>query len=215
VVSGSDLKEQQYRSPVRIRAFLPLDRRLAGRAVVRIMRDRFKPKVMPLANIADGEMLRVNLEKEFRLRFRMTGREKSDELRIRDKAVSLVLRIDEQRMMMSLTNRTSRVMNVLWQRASYTDVNNRIHRIMHPGIRYEDRYGSFPLQQVMPYVTLHQAVIPVDNVALDPEKKAFEILPLFRNPLNKLGGKELKVVIPIEIESRIVPYTFRVKVDVM
>ncbi len=214
VISGTELKEQQYKSPARIEAFLPKNLELAKRAVIEITRDRFKPKVIPLINISDGEVLKVTLEKEFLLKFRMVGTQQSDDIQIRDGKVSIELRLDEQQMQMNLKNNTPNVINILWQRASYTDVNNRTHRIMHSGIRFEDRDSSFPLQKIMPYVTLHQALIPVDSVALNPRKKTFEIGPLFADP-KSLNGKEVNVVIPIEIDAKVVPYSFKVKINVL
>lgn len=213
VISGTDLKEQQYKSPAGIQAFMPKNPDLVKRAVIEISREGFKRRIISLANISDGEVLKVTLEKQFLLKFRMVGPQQSDDVRIRDGKVSIELRLDEEQLQMSLKNNTPNVINILWQRASYTDVDNRTRRIMHSGIPFEDRHSSFPLQKVLPYVTLHQALIPVDSVAFNPLKKTFEMQPLFPDP-KSLNGKEISVVIPIEIEAKVVPYSFKIKVIV-
>lgn len=220
VISGSalsrnGLKEQVYRSPAMIKAMVPGDPELIKKAVVKITRDRFKPKILPLETINDGDVLKVDLEKEFRLRFRMIRPRQSNDILIRDRQVLFGLRVDEENLQMSLTNNTAAVIRILWQRASYTDVHNRTHRIMHAGIPFENRFNSFPFQDVMPFVTLHQVLIPVQNVVLNPQRKEFEVLPMFPEAGKDLSGKEFKVHIPVEIDGRVVPYSFGVKVDVI
>ncbi len=214
VVSGNDLKEQLYRSPATITAIVPGDRELAKKAVMEISRDRCKPAIIPVRSIRNGEVLKIRLEKSVRksLRFSLVAPTQSPDLEIKDSRITMGLRIDEQQMQLSLTNNTPNAIRVLWERAGYTDVNNQFHRIMHPGIRYQDRNHSLPSQSVMPYMTLHQQIISVDHVVYNPQKKDFEPLPLFAlEKTDSLAGKTFEVVIPVAMDSQVVPYRFRVK----
>jgi hypothetical protein len=215
VVSGSALNEQRHRSPATITASVPEDRELAKKAVVEITRERYKRVVIPLRNIRDGEVLKLRLEKDGSktLKFRMVAPAQSGDIRIKDANVDLSFVLNEKQMNMTLTNRTSHPIHVVWQRAVYTDAANTPHRVMHPGIRYEDRNRSFPFQTIMPYMTVHQAVIPVDNVKTSLQKKIEETGPLFPvETLSRLSGKELNLLIPIQIDKDVVQYNFKIKI---
>jgi hypothetical protein len=215
IISGSDLNEQQYRSPASITAAVPQDPGLAKKAVIEITRDRYKPAIIALRNIRDGETLKVRLEKEVRtrLKFMMISPLQSDEIRIKDDRVSIGFKIDEKQMLMSLRNNTSRVIRVLWERALYTDMDKKTHRLMHPGIQYEDRNRSYPFQTVMPYQTIEQPVIPADSVSFDRNKNALERGPLFSiEKAAGLKGKVFDVLIPVDIDTKVVTYAFKIKV---
>lgn len=85
---------------------------------------------------------------------------------------------------------------------------------MHSGIHYEERNRSFPYQTVMPFMTIYQAVMPVDLVVHDQQKKGLESQPLFpADAGERMKGKTFELTIPIEVENKgVVPYTFKVKV---
>ena len=215
VLSGSDLKELSYRSPAKISARLPHDQDLARKAVIMISRERYKTVTIPLRNVRDGDVLKIRLEKEVRtaLQFRMLAPAQSDDIRIKDGRVNLALIIDEKQLQMTMTNTSPQPIHILWERASYTDVNRTSHRVMHPGIRYEDRNRSLPLQRIMPFMTVTQAVIPVDLVQANSQKKTAETAPLFPlQTLDRIKGKDFELFIPVLIGTEIVPYRFRIKV---
>ncbi len=215
VVSGDDLKEQTYRSPATITATVPRDRELAKKAVVEISRERCKPAIIPVRNIRDGESLKIRLEKSVRkgLKFALVGPTQSPDIEIKDNRVTIGLRIDEQQMQISLKNNTADVIRVLWERAGYIDVDSKFHRLMYPGVRYQDRFQSLPPQPVMPFMTLHQPLIPVDLVTYNPQKKTTEPMPLFSlNNANSLAGKVFEVLIPVAMNAEVVAYRFTIKV---
>lgn len=215
VLSGSGLKEQVYRSPAEVRASVSEDPRRAKQNILEVSRDGYRQITIPLGSIRTGEVLKLRLQKiqHKQLKFRMVSPTESDNLRIRDGQVSIALTLDEKQMQMSFTNTTPLPIRVLWQRAAYTDAAGQNHRIMHPGIRYEERNRSFPYQTVMPYMTIHQPLLPVDMVTFDRRKQSCETLPLFpADAVERFKGRIFELLIPVEIENRVVPYTFKVKV---
>lgn len=216
VVSGSDLKERRYLSPASVTATIADEPDRAKKNVIEITRERYKPVVIPLPNLREGEVLKIRLEKALRkqLKFRMVAPLQSDTLQIRDAQIQLGLLVDEKQMQMNVTNNTPQPIRVLWQRASYTDPANQVHRVMHPGIRYQDRNRSFPYQTIMPFMTVHQAVMPVDMITPGREMKTLEQQPLFPpDAVERFKGKNFELLIPIEIGNRgVVPYRFKVKI---
>lgn len=216
VVSGSSLKEQRYKSPASIKVSVAEDTERAKKNIIEISRDKYKPAVIALRSVRTGESLKIQLEKivSKRLKFRMVAPAQSDTLQIKDGQVQLGLFIDEKQIQMSLMNNTTLPIRVLWQRAAYTDAAGRYHRIMHPGIRYEERNRSFPYQTVMPFKTIHQPLIPADMIVPDRLKNTYETKPLFPpEAVEQFKGKTFELLLPIEIENKgVVSYAFKVKV---
>jgi hypothetical protein len=62
---------------------------------------------------------------------------------------------------------------------------------------------------------VEEAVIPIDNVYMSPQKKNYDIRPLF--PLESdvaagLKGKSIILFIPVEVDRQIVPYNFKIEI---
>jgi hypothetical protein len=127
VVSGSDLKELRYRSPAEITVGLPKDTVLEKKAVLEITRDKYKPVVLALRNIKDGDTLRIKLEKavSYRLKFRLlTCTVGCDQFQ--DKVVRLT-HCRDRRFHLNLANLTPPSSRFLGPRGIH-DVKNRQHR---------------------------------------------------------------------------------------
>jgi hypothetical protein len=217
VVSGNDLKELRYRSPAEITAGLPNDTILEKKAMLEITRDKYKPVVLALRDIKDGDNLRIKLEKavRYRLKYRLLNPVPSDEIKFQDKVVSVSLIVEDRRFLLNLTNLTSSELKVLWDRAEYTDVKNRQHRLMYSGIRYQDRNNPLPSQLVPPHGSLQEAVMPTSSVVYSQQTKTYENLPLF--PLDSesaasLKGKIFYLFIPMGIDRQILPYNFKIEI---
>ena len=217
VVSGSDLKESRYRSPVEITAGLPHDTVLEKKAVLKITRDKYKSVVMALRDIKDGDNLNIKLEKavRYRLKFRLLSPVPSDEIKFQDKVVSVSLIVEDRQFHLNLANLTSSELKILWDRAEYTDIKNRQHRLMHSGIRAQDRNNPLPSQSVPPHDSVQESVMPTNSVVYSQQAKAYENLPLF--PLDSesaagLKGKIFYLFIPMGIDRQIFPYNFKIEI---
>ena len=217
VISGSDLKELRYRSPAEITAGVPSDTVLEKKAVLEITRDKYKPVVLALRDIKDGDNLRIKLEKavSYRLKFRLLSPVPSDEIKFQDKVVSVSLTVEDRQFHLNLANLTSSELKILWDRAEYTDVKNRQHRLMHSGIRYQDRNNPLSSQPVPPHGSVQEAVMPISSVVYSQQTKVYENLPLF--PLDSesaagLKGKIFYLFIPMGIDRQIFPYNFKIEI---
>ena len=217
VVSGSDLKELRYRSPAEITVGLPNNTVSEKKAVLEITKDKYKPVVLALQNIKDGDNLRIKLEKavSYRLKFRMLSPVSSDEIKFQDKVVSVALTVEDRQFHLNLANLTSSELKILWDRAEYTDVKNRQHRLMHSGVRYQDRNNPLSAQPVPPHGSVQEAVMPISSVVYSQQTKAYENLPLF--PLDSesaagLKGKIFYLFIPMGIDRQIFPYNFKIEI---
>jgi hypothetical protein len=139
----------------------------------------------------------------------------SNELRFRDRVIAIAFSIGEQSFNMSFDNLSDHDVKILWERSEYSDVNNQTHRIMPSTVRFPDRNNPLPDQIVLAKNSVQEAVIPITNVFLSPQKKGYDIHPLF--PLDSdvaagLKGKSFNLFIPVEVDRAIIPYNFKIEI---
>ena len=221
VVSGTDLKVLKYRSPAAITAEVPKDPALAAKAVLEVSKDNYQPKIIVLRDINEGEILNVKLERNlkdivrYKLSFRFISPVVSQELQFRDKNISVAFTVGEQGFQMHFENLSPHDMKILWDRAEYTGVNRQPQRLMHSGVRFQDRHNPIPDQIVLSRGSVQEAVFPIGNVYMLPQRKGYDIRPLF--PLESddaagLKGKSVILFIPVEIDRQIIPYNFKLEI---
>jgi hypothetical protein len=221
VVSGVELKEHLYRAPAAITAGVPRDPALAEKAVLEVSKDKYRQKTILLSDIKDGDTLNIKLEKilqdivRYKLSYRLISPVASPELRFRDKNVSVSLDVGEHGFEMQFENLSPHDVKILWDRAEYTNASGQTQRLMHSGIRFPDRNNPIPDQFVLSRSSVQETVIPVSNVYVLPERKGYDIRPLF--PLESsvaagLKGKRVILFIPVEINRQIIPYNFTIEI---
>ncbi len=219
VASGPELKERQYRSPATVTADVPKDPARSSKAVMTVRRENYKPMIVPLRDIMDGQTLNIKLELSkiirYRLSYRLVSPIVSDTLQFRDSAIAASFTVGEQTFQLRFENLTSRNIKILWERAGYTDANGQSHRIMHSGIRFQDRNNPLPDQVVPPRSTVQEAIFPISKVFLVQPKRTYEIRPLFElntDAAAGLKGKTITIFIPLELNGVIVPYNYRIQI---
>ncbi len=219
VASGPELKEMQYRSPATVTADVPKDPARASKAVMTVRRDNYKPMIVPLRDVLDGQTLNIKLEPskiiQYRLSHRLVSPIVSDALEFRDSAIAISFTVGEQAFQMRFENLTSRNVKILWERAGYTDAAGQTHRIMHSGIRFQDRNNPLPDQVIPPRAAVQEAVIPINKVYYVQQKKTYEIRPLFdltSDAAAGLKGRTITLFIPLEMNGVIIPYNYRIQI---
>jgi hypothetical protein len=218
VVSGEGLGEKKYASPAEISVRIPVHSGLAAKNVMEVSHEAYKPKKIALRSIRDGEKLMVKLDKIVRygLAGRMLGPLPSKDLRFQDQVISVSFEVTEQGFLMNLTNLTSYELKILWNQAEYTDTSNRARRLMHSGIRYEDRNNALPPQSVPARGSLQQKMMPVSSVVYSEEKKGYEVQPAFpldTDAAQALKGKVFYLFLPMEYNRQIIPYNFKIEIS--
>jgi hypothetical protein len=223
VVSGPYLQELKYHSPGALTIELPKDPALASKAVLEVRKDAYITRTIALRDITEGQTLSIKLEKvtqhdfayRYRLNCRLVAPAASDTLQYRDDAIAISFVVADQSFQMRLENLTAANIKIIWDRSQYTDVNMQSHRLMYSGVRLQERNNPIADQIVRPHVLIQEAVFPVRNVFFIPQKKTYEIHPLF--PLENDGaagltGKTFSLFIPIEIDRAITPYDFKIEI---
>ncbi len=217
VISGAGKKARSYRSPAEVSVRVSKNPALAAAARLEVSRESYRPQTIALSDIKDGETIDIKLEKmvRYRLKFRLVSPAKSEEIKFQDAVLAVSFTVGEQSFGMDLVNRTSHTLKILWDRAAYTDVANRPHRLIYSGIRFQDRNNPVPAQPVPPRSSVQQAITPVGSVTYSPQKKTYEVLPLFSlegNAALELKGRVFYLFIPVEVDRQIIPYNYKIEI---
>jgi hypothetical protein len=221
VISGPRLQELKYHSPAAITIELPKDPALASKAVLEVRKDAYITRTIALRDITDGQTLNIKLEKDvqrdfhYRLSYRLVAPAASDALRYRDDSITVSFMVSDQSFQMRLENLTSGNIKILWERSQYTNVSMQSYQLMHSGVRFQERNNPIPDQIVRPHVSIQEAVFPITNVFFVPQKKTYDIHPLFSlysDAAADLKGKTFSIFIPIEIDRAITPYIFKIEI---
>lgn len=217
--SGEGDSGRTYRSPADIRVSMPSKARQAAQARIEVTREAYKPRTIRLGSINDGDRLSIKLEKitHYLLKYRMLSPARSENMQYRDRTASITLVPREHHIDMTFTNLSPKPIKILWDRAEYTDYVNRKHRLMHAGVRPQDRNNIIPPQEVAPGETLQQTIMPVDSLVYSREQKEYVPKPLF--PVDSeaalaLKGRKIYLFLPLEYDRTIIPdYNFRIEIE--
>lgn len=217
VIPGGDEPVQKYRSPAEVTVSIPKDPDLAAKSRLEVTREAYKPRTISLVSIENGDVLRLKLEKlvRYTLKYEMLAPVRSDALRYGDRDIVISIIPREAQFDIKLENRGSKALKILWGQAEYTDYANRRQRLMHSGIRYQDRNDPIPPQTVRAGEAVQVASMPVSGVVRSSGKQGYEMKPLF--PLESdsalaLKGRVFYLFLPMEIDRAITAYNFKFQI---
>ncbi len=220
VVSGTALSEATYTSPASITAEVPKDPALARKTRLEVSKENYTPTVLTLQQVDDGQTVLIKLDKiirtivRYRLSFALESPKPSRSLSFHDRTISVAFTVKDRAYAMKFRNLSRHKARILWDRAEYTDVNNDTHRLMHSGIRFEDRNNPLPAQTVAPGKSIEADAFPVSNVVLKAAGQ-YEVQPLFSlftEDAASLKGKSVILFIPVEVNRQIIPYNFKIRI---
>ena len=126
------------------------------------------------------------------------------------------------RLNFKLKNISAKNMRLIWDNAAYVDANGKVDRIMHHGIKYVDRNESQPSSTIPAGAILEDAIIPVGVIGYTARYGWHEGTMFgFSTTDRRLAetqkantfGRNIKVLLPIEIDGEITEYTFSFTVN--
>ncbi|HWR72945.1 MAG TPA: hypothetical protein VN604_07225, partial [Nitrospirota bacterium] len=89
------------------------------------------------------------------------------------------------------------------------------HRLMHSGVKLQDRNNPIPAQMIQPGEMLKQMVFPITLVSYSQEKRTYEnkfLFPLDSDLAQALKGRTFYLFLPVEMDRQIIPYNFRFQI---
>jgi len=217
LIPGGKEPEQKLSSPAKVVVNIPKDPDLAAKSRIEVKREKYKPKVVSIASIDNGQEVTVKLEKivHYLLKISLMSPQQSDDLTYRDRVIGASFAVQERQFEIALQNFSQKPLKLLWAQASYTDYVNKNHRLMHGGVKMQDRNNPIPPQMIQPGETLKQGIAPVTLVSYSPEKRTYENKPLFpvdSDLAQALKGRIFHLFLPVEMDRQIIPYNFRFQI---
>ncbi len=154
-----------------------------------------------------------------------------------DEMVKVLWAFRSTQMAFSLENRTEQSIKIPWDEAAFIDESGRSHRVMHAGVRLDDREKPQAPSVVVPKGLLKDIVAPTDYVhwrertkqtagrweekCLLPDfdfhssslKGEYATFADFDNAAKSKVGKTIQVLLPLEIEGVVSDYIFSFQID--
>jgi len=81
-----------------------------------------------------------------------------------DSLVKILWLADSRQITFSIENKTDYIVKIPWDDAAYVDENNHSHRVIHSGIKFNDRANPQPPSVIAPEGILDDFVFPADYV---------------------------------------------------
>lgn len=142
--------------------------------------------------------------------------------------------VTESRINFTITNKTDHSIRIIWDEATFIDLDAQSGRLLHDGVRYADRNLSQPPSVIAGGTSLSDFALPTERLRyredLSPDIRAiigdWEELPLvrptlvwvaagnqtkvdaFASEVSKNRGKRFGLLLPLAIEGIVNEYTF-------
>ena len=122
----------------------------------------------------------------------------------------------------TLTNKSKHSIKINWDDISYVDVNGAANRIIHAGVKYSEKSNAQAPTTVPRRASITDLILPADNVKYNQYTGwlTYFLFPMHYTSVDvmnetapKYVGKEMCILMPIEIEGVRNEYMFVFKVD--
>lgn len=154
-----------------------------------------------------------------------------------DDMVRILWLVGSRQISFLLKNKTDYSIKVPWDEAAFVDENGRSHRVMHSGVKYTDRDKPQPSTVIVRKGSIEDIVFPTDYVSWSSgtrysagrwdekslflnfdyhseySKGSYSSLVDFEKAVNMKVGKQIQVLLPLQIQDVINDYIFTFNVD--
>ena len=144
--------------------------------------------------------------------------------RYEDDFIDIVWYVSSTQFNFTLKNKSNHTIKINWDDISYVDYEGSTGRVMHSGVKYNERNNSQPASTVPKGASISDILLPTDNVYFTSgqyggwnEKhlipSIYQTQEAFANGANAYVGKTMKILMPIMIENVQNDYTFEFKIN--
>lgn len=143
----------------------------------------------------------------------------------KDDVINIIWHPTASRLNFRLINNTESAIKILWDKAVYIDENKIVKRIIHPGVndfQEDDLQSSWIIPQ---RAIIEDYVVPADNMRNQPgywsDRVEYELFPNLdtfvkygtRSAIMEYKGKEVMILLPLEVNDIENTYIFIFRVD--
>ncbi len=144
--------------------------------------------------------------------------------RYEDDYIDIVWYVGQKQFNFVLKNKSNHTIKINWDDISYVDIKGNTGRVMHSGVKYVDRNASQPASSIPKGASLSDILLPVDNVYFVSGQyggwREKLLIPAYYQSKEAMEqeaptyvGKQMKILMPISIESVQNDYTFVFNID--
>lgn len=141
--------------------------------------------------------------------------------RYEDDYINIVWFVSPQRFNFTLTNKSGHTLKINWDDLCYVDYQGGAKRVMHAGVKYNERNNSQPPSTIPNGTSLSDMLLPTDNVRFvnGGWSEDFLIPCIYKNSVSRekgapyFVGKTMTIMMPIMIENIQNDYTFTFCID--
>lgn len=128
-----------------------------------------------------------------------------------DNIMSIIWHGTNKEFIFSLKNKSDNSLKIIWDEASFINEKNEPSRIIHQGIKYINANDPQPPTIVPKGTVLNDLIAPVNRIHLGEYTKSWyqdDLIENSRRHNKQLGGKNVKILLPIEIKGVVNEYIF-------
>lgn len=138
--------------------------------------------------------------------------------RYEDNYIDITWTISIKQFDFRLKNKSDNNLKIIWDETVYIDVDGSSNKIIHAGVKYVDKNSPQPASIVAKKAYIDDTIIPTKNIYMNNiysgwQEKAF--LPIYASTKEvllrdsqKYIGKQIRIILPIQIEETINEYEF-------
>ena len=124
-----------------------------------------------------------------------------------DNFLDIVLFGEPEGISFVLKNKSQHTLKILWDEASFVDVDGSTSKIMHNGVKFSERENAQPPSTIIRGANLLETIIPTRNVYWDDTNKDWKAKSIY--PVHPFDGtKQTILMLPIQIKGVTNEYLF-------
>lgn len=144
--------------------------------------------------------------------------------RYEDDFIDIVWYVGLKQLNFQLTNKSGNTIKINWDDVCFVDIDGKVGRVMHAGVKYTDRNNSQPATIIPKNASITDLILPTDNVYWVSGSyggwREKNLIPAYYKDKEALKanaanyvGKKMVVLMPILIENIPNEYSFEFSID--
>lgn len=140
----------------------------------------------------------------------LTKPEESVKLAFEDGSIRIAFAVVESQIQFSLQNKTQSPIEINWDQSAFIDFSGQSHRVIHAGIKWNDREKSQAPTIVPPTARINDIVYPADYAEWSGSDWLHK--PVLPPAEVAYKGQTFSVFMPLKISNEVKNYLFTIKV---
>ena len=107
----------------------------------------------------------------------------------------------------NINNKTQNSIKIVWDDAVFVDLNGSTSKVMHSGIKYNEREDPQVATTIISGASLDDIACPISNIRFEEIQKEWVTDPMYPKTISK-GVKQFRLMLPIQIKDVVNEYVF-------